>query len=232
MDLLLELENVCKSYAGPQGTVHALHEVTLSIAAGQFVAVQGPSGSGKTTLLLVAGGLLAPDSGRVVVAGTEPYRLTAEQRARFRATNIGFVFQQFHLVPYLNVLENVLAPSIAAPTPDARARAEELIERFGLTHRVQHVPAELSTGERQRVALARALLNRPKLILADEPTGNLDRANADIVLGHLKEFASSGEGAVLLVTHSDYAASFADRVERLEAGKLVGEQEPAAKPQQ
>jgi len=219
MTALLELIEVSKSYKGPQ-PVQALAEVSLQVRPGEFVAVQGPSGSGKTTLLLVAGGLLAPDSGQVLLDGTSPYELPADARAKFRATHVGFVFQQFHLVPYLNVLENVLAPSIAVPNSQARGRALELIERFGLAERTYHVPAELSTGERQRVALARALLNRPKLILADEPTGNLDRANADIVLGHLAEFAASGEGAVLLVTHSDYAAGFAARVERLAAGRL------------
>jgi ABC-type lipoprotein export system ATPase subunit len=229
MDHLLELRDVSKCYCGPQ-PVQALAGVSLQLQLGEFVAVQGPSGSGKTTLLLVAGGLLAPDSGEVLLEGTNPYQLAADSRARFRAGYVGFVFQQFHLVPYLNVLENVLAPSIALPGSDARQRALELIERFGLTDRKHHVPAELSTGERQRVALARALLNRPTLVLADEPTGNLDRANAEIVLGHLAEFARSGEGAVLLVTHSDYAASFASRVERLEAGRLLAAQQQPDQP--
>ncbi len=226
MTVLLELNDISKSYRGPQ-PVQALVDVSLRVRPGEFVAVHGPSGSGKTTLLLVAGGLLAPDSGEVLLDGMSPYRLPADARAKFRATHVGFVFQQFHLVPYLNVLENVMAPSIAVPSAGARSRALELIERFGLADRMYHVPAELSTGERQRVALARALLNRPKLILADEPTGNLDRANADIVLGHLAEFARSGQGAVLLVTHSDYAAAFADRIERLTAGRLEHKQPTA-----
>jgi ABC-type lipoprotein export system ATPase subunit len=217
----LQLSNVSKTFHGPNGEVRAVDDVSLSVAPGEFVAVQGPSGCGKTTLLLAAGGLLRPDAGEVLVAGEDPYRLSSEQRARFRATRIGFVFQQFHLVPYLDVLDNVLAPSLAAALPDGRARAEELIGRFGLRDRVGHVPAALSTGERQRVALARALLNRPALLLADEPTGNLDEDNGRVVLRCLAEFARDG-GAVLLVTHDPVAAEFAPRVARLREGRMIG----------
>jgi len=242
---MLKIRGVSKSYHGPGNQVSALEGVTVNVAAGEFVAVQGPSGSGKTTLLLAAGGLLVPDSGEVVVDGQELHALSPEKRARLRGTTIGFVFQQFHLIPYLSVLHNVLAPSLAAPAcaaeaatarrrpvPDARLevghrrsrtqaardRAEELLARFGLTDRIRHVPAELSTGERQRTALARALLNRPKLLLADEPTGNLDRENSDVVLGHLAEFARAG-GAVLLVTHDAQAARRAHRHIRLVGGR-------------
>jgi ABC-type lipoprotein export system ATPase subunit len=194
--------------------------ISLTVAPGEFVAVQGPSGCGKTTLLLAAGGLLQPSSGLVLVNGQDPYALSPEDRARFRAAHLGFVFQQFHLIPYLSVLDNVLAPCIALPPAGAGDRACELIAHFGLEDRALHVPAELSTGERQRVALARALLNRPKLLLADEPTGNLDRDNARIVLGYLAEFAKSG-GAVLLVTHDAAAAEFAQRTLRLIEGRLA-----------
>jgi putative ABC transport system ATP-binding protein len=212
---LLELTQITKTYrAGQAGEVRALPPVSLALAAGEFVAVQGPSGCGKTTLLLIAGGLLAPTAGRVVLAQEEPYAMSADRRAEFRARHLGFVFQQFHLVPYLSVLDNVLAPALAAAVPDARARAEELVAQFGLQARRRHVPGELSTGERQRTALARALLNRPKVLLADEPTGNLDRENADVVLDHLGKFARAG-GAVLLVTHEEHAAQRADRVLRL-----------------
>jgi ABC-type lipoprotein export system ATPase subunit len=212
---LLELEQITKTYrAGQVGEVRALAGISLSLAAGEFVAVQGPSGCGKTTLLLMAGGLLAPTAGRVRLNREDPYAMSADQRAGFRAQHLGFVFQQFHLVPFLSVLDNVLAPALAAAVPDARERAEELVAHFGLQSRRQHVPAELSTGERQRTALARALLNRPKLLLADEPTGNLDRENAGIVLEHLVRFSRAG-GAVLLVSHDDHAVKHADRIIQL-----------------
>ncbi len=196
-----------------------MDDVSLRVEQGQFVAVQGPSGCGKSTLLLIAGGLLSPNSGRVKIDGCDPYELSANERAQFRATKIGFVFQQFHLVPYLSVLDNVLAASIATQRPDALPRARELLKHFGLEHRSDHVPAELSTGERQRTALARALLNRPKLLLADEPTGNLDHENAEIVFRHLVEFAR--DGAVLLVTHDTKALEYAQRVERIREGRIV-----------
>ena len=168
----------------------------------------------------MAGSLLAPDQGTVRIEGEDPARLSPEARARFRAAKIGFVFQQFHLVPYLSVEENVLAPALATPSAEAGGRARELIARFGLANRAHHRPAELSTGERQRTAMARALLNRPQLLLADEPTGNLDRENGDIVLRCLREFAQSG-GAVLLVTHDPSLATHPDRFLRLQEGRLV-----------
>ncbi|MBN1419493.1 MAG: ABC transporter ATP-binding protein [Planctomycetes bacterium] len=218
---MLELTDVRKSYARPEGRVDALGGVSLSAASGEFIAVTGPSGCGKTTLLLTAGGLLAPDAGRVLLDGEDLYSLSAERRARIRAERIGFVFQQFHLIPYLSVLENVLVPSLGVPCRDAPARARTLIERFGLAPRAHHVPAELSTGERQRTALARALFNRPKLVLADEPTGNLDQANAEVVLQALAEFAGEG-GTVLLVTHGGDAARYASRGVAMKGGTWSG----------
>jgi ABC-type lipoprotein export system ATPase subunit len=217
--MLLQLDHITKTYRSGPRTVRAVDDVSLSVDAGEFVAVAGPSGCGKTTLLLIAGGLLAPDAGDVTIAGENPYALSADQRARFRAANVGFVFQQFHLVPYLTVLDNILAASMATRPTDAKQRAEELLAKFGLQSRAHHVPAELSTGERQRTALARALLNRPKLILADEPTGNLDRENAETVLQHLKEFTRDG-GAVLLVTHDEFALQFAQRTDRIRDGRI------------
>lgn len=217
--MLLDIRNVSKTYRGGGGDVRALNAVSLSVNIGEFVAVQGPSGCGKTTLLLIAGGLLSPDAGQVLIGGEDPYALPPDRRARFRAAQIGFVFQQFHLVPYLSVLDNVLAASLAGDPAHARERANELLAQFGLTHRAHHVPGELSTGERQRTALARALLNRPKLLLADEPTGNLDAENAEVVLNHLKEFSATG--GVLLVTHDTRAVGFAQRVAKMEHGKLV-----------
>ena len=225
---ILEIRDLAKHYPGPSGTVHALAGVSLQVAAGEFVAVQGPSGCGKSTLLLTAGGLLRPNAGQVQVAGQDPYALSPEARATFRAAHIGFVFQQFHLVPYLSIRENVLAPTLALAQPDARARATELIARFGLQDRQHHLPEQISVGERQRTALARALLNRPQLLLADEPTGNLDRDNAGVVLDALAEFARAG-GAVLLVTHDRDAASRATRAVHMKNGvtQRHGDAEPA-----
>jgi len=220
MNARLQVQDLSKSYPGPKGIVRAVDGVSLAVSAGEFVAVEGPSGCGKTTLLLAAGGLLEPTTGQVLVDGQDPYVLSAERRAQFRAANLGFVFQQFHLVPYLSVLDNVLAPALALPAADAKERARELITHFGLQDRADHVPAELSTGERQRIALARALLNRPKLLLADEPTGNLDPDNARVVLGYLAEFAHHG-GAVLLVTHDAAALSLAHRTLKLRGGRFV-----------
>lgn len=217
--MLVEIQDAKKTYQGGSGQVLAVDGLSLSLDSGDFVAVQGPSGCGKSTLLLLAGGLLAPESGNVQVAGEDPYALTADTRSKFRAENIGFVFQQFHLVPYLSVLDNVLAPSIATGSTGSEQRARELIDQFGLSHRLEHTPGELSSGERQRTALARALLNKPRVLLADEPTGNLDTENAAEVLKHLREFALSG-GAVLLVTHDAQAAAAADRVIRLRDGKV------------
>jgi ABC-type lipoprotein export system ATPase subunit len=208
---MLEIQKLNKSYRTPQGLIMPLRDFDLSVAAGEMVAVHGPSGCGKTTLLLIAGGLLRPDGGTVQVDGRDLYRLSGEERARFRASHIGFVFQQYHLIPYLSVLDNLLAPGLATPVASARARAQKLLERFSLGHRRDHVPAELSTGERQRTALARALFHGPKLLLADEPTGNLDADNGRAVLVHLADYARKG-GAVLLATHDARAAEYASRM--------------------
>jgi ABC-type lipoprotein export system ATPase subunit len=221
--MLVELQSVSKTFTATTLAVSALSDVNLQLDCGQFVAVCGPSGCGKSTLLLTAGGLLRPDQGRVLVDGKDLYQLTSNQRAQFRAQTIGFVFQQFYLIPYLNVLDNVLAARLGLSNGNRTEhlrRAEELLAQVGLTERAQHRPGELSTGERQRTALARALLNRPSLLLADEPTGNLDRANAEIVLQQLVEFARQG-GAVMLVTHDAQAAGCADRVVQLERGRVV-----------
>ncbi len=207
---MIHVVDLMKTYRGTRGDVLALDGVTLEVKAGEFLAVQGPSGCGKTTLLLAVGGLLVPSAGCVRVDGIDPFLLSPNERARWRARAVGFVFQQFHLVPYLDTLDNVMAASLPCPTADVAERAYDLLTRFHMVHRVHHVPAELSTGERQRVALARALLNRPQILLADEPTGNLDDESSDVVLESLAEFAHDG-GAVLLVTHDAKAARRADR---------------------
>ena len=217
---MLHVKNATKIYRNPNEQVRAVDQVSLSVSSGEFVAVEGPSGSGKSTLLFVAGSLLAPDEGEILTNGQNPYTLSPDERAKFRAENVGFVFQQFHLMPYLSVLENILTPSILVNAEDTHNRAMQLIERFSLTKRIGHVLAELSTGERQRTALARAFMNSPKLILADEPTGNLDKENAEVVIKSLAEFAGTG-GSVLLVTHDVRAAEHATRTLQMIEGRIV-----------
>ena len=224
---MVHLEGISKIYRGPQGEVRALDGVDLHVAKGEFVAIKGPSGSGKSTLLLTIGGMVHPTTGRVLVADTDVYALSGRQRGRFRARNIGFVFQMFHLVPYLSVLENVLLPTLAdAEAKGDRARAVKLLDRFRLRDRLDHKPTELSTGERQRVAMARALLNQPGFILADEPTGNLDPDNAAEVMSYLAGFHREG-GTILMVTHEQAAEGYAQRTILIRGGRL----EPAGEPQ-
>jgi putative ABC transport system ATP-binding protein len=217
---MIELENVSKVYQTEKGEVRALDDVSLGIEAGDFVAVRGPSGCGKTTLLTLVGGLAAPTAGRLVVAGEELSSLSSSQRATFRARQVGFVFQMFHLLPYLNVFDNVLvARHEASSEEESKRYASELLERFDLGDRLSHRPGELSAGERQRVAMARALLNHPKILLADEPTGNLDPDNAQAVLEMLAGLDEEGV-TILLVTHEEQAASYAKRTILLRDGKL------------
>ena len=219
--MLLSLEGLNKVYSTCSTKVQALCDVSLRLDEGEFVAVQGPSGSGKSTLLLTAGTMLTPDSGRVSILDETPYAMPANMRAAFRAKHIGFVFQQFHLVPYLSVFENVQAASLGLPASKrmTNSKVEQLLEQFGLASRSRHTPSQLSVGERQRCCIARALLNDPKLLLADEPSGSLDESNAQIVIQELRRFSQNG-GAVLLVTHDSSAAQSADRVVQMQSGVL------------
>lgn len=217
---VLDLQQVTRTFKGPDGLVTAVDDVTMAVSSGEFVAVQGSSGCGKTTLLLAAGALQKPTEGKVHVDGENVYDMSAERRARFRSDHIGFVFQRFHLVPYLSVLDNVKVPALAKSNSEATDRAEELVERFNLTPRSRHVPAELSVGERQRAALARALFNDPMLVLADEPTGNLDDDNAHVVLSALREFADNG-GAVLAVSHDPRTGEYSTRSLSMDRGRVT-----------
>ena len=219
-ETMLEFKNVSKWFNGTQGKVTALKDISFSVQPGELLAIRGPSGCGKTTLLLAAGGLQRPSEGQITLDGQNPYELSPEQRSKLRARMIGFVFQQFHLIPYLTVRQNILAASLALPEEKASTRAEEIIHHFGLDDRINHVPAQLSTGERQRTALARAVLNRPKVILADEPTGNLDEDNAKTVFGYLSQYVVDG-GCVLLVTHDDRAAAHATRTLQMRQAQFV-----------
>jgi putative ABC transport system ATP-binding protein len=213
------LENVAKTYRTRRGDVKALNDINLRIEKGEFAVICGPSGSGKTTLLMTIAAMLRPSSGIVSVEQNDLYAMSIQARAKFRAQNIGFVFQMFHLVSYLNVVENVLLAGGTVPD-NKKAAALELIEKFGLAGRNYHKPAELSAGEKQRTAIARALLNRPKIILADEPTGNLDSDNATSVLGYLSEFHKEG-GTIILATHGVEAERFADRTINLCNGSVA-----------
>lgn len=220
--LTVSCENVSRSFARKTNRVDALSNVSLQLGAGEFAAIRGKSGCGKSTLMLCLGGLQKPDEGVVTVSGQRLYDLTADRRATFRASHIGFVFQQFHLVPYLTVLENIMAARLGFPPGRGRAKldASNLVAQVDLGSRSDHKPAELSTGECQRVAIARALMNEPELVLADEPTGNLDEENTNIVLESLREIATGGK-TVLLVTHDQRCERFVDRVFRMEAGRIV-----------
>ena len=217
---MIRLDRVKKVYSGRKGMVHALGPMSLDIEDGEFISFLGPSGCGKSTLLLTAAGMLKPESGKVLYQQKDnPYDLSPDKRSKLRAELIGFVFQQFHLIPYLTVKENIIMPSLIAAVDDPDALAHELIIKFGLEARADHVPNQLSTGERQRTAMARALFNQPKIIMADEPTGNLDDDNADIVLNHLKKYVEEG-GSVLLVTHSARATEYASRTLNMKDGSI------------
>ena len=216
---MIKIEDVTKVYKTNSGPVQALSGVTLSVETGEFVGVRGPSGCGKSTLLTVLGGLGMPTSGSVVVGGEDLLAMSSADRARFRAKRIGFVFQMFHLLPYLTVLENVVVAALPGKEAVARRQDAEMLDKFQLADRLKHRPAQLSTGECQRVAIARALINQPDLILADEPTGNLDPENSATVLGLLEAFHREG-GTVLMVTHQERAAEYARRTIRLDRGLI------------
>jgi lipoprotein-releasing system ATP-binding protein len=204
----LEVRDLVKEYETPAGPLPVLRGITLDLAPGEALSIMGPSGGGKSTLLFLLGALDAPTSGTVRLGGKNPFALAAKELARFRNQSVGFVFQDHCLLPQCSVLENVLAPTLVAPKGDYRARAEELLKRVGLQHRLTHRPAELSGGEKQRVSIARALICEPSLLLCDEPTGNLDSATADSV-GSLLLAPELRNGRILLtVTHS---AALADR---------------------
>ncbi len=219
----LVLEAVTKTFGDGPTAVEVLRGVDLALDADDSVAVTGPSGSGKSTLLHIVGTLEAPTSGRVVLDGEDPFTRRDTELARYRNRTVGFVFQDHHLLPQYTVLENVLLPTLAFPPADEEAedRARELLERVGLGHRLGHRPAEISGGERQRAAVARALVQQPTLLLCDEPTGNLDHANAMSVADLLLELQREMEALLVVVTHSDeLAARFARRV-RLAEGRCV-----------
>src|SRR5271163_1160346 len=208
------IENLAKKY----GVLRALDGVSFNVDPGEWVALMGPSGSGKTSLINILGGLDTINYGRVVVYGTDLSKLSENELVRYRAEKVGFVFQQFHLVPYLTALENVMLAQYFHSVTDEKQAAEAL-QRVGLADRLTHLPAQLSGGEQQRVVIARALINQPKIILADEPTGNLDEANEDIVINLFRELHNAGH-TILMVTHDPDIARQADRRIELAHGHL------------
>ncbi len=219
----LALKSLTRSFVSAEGTLDILRGVNLELNRGESIAVTGPSGSGKSTLLYLVGLLDQPTSGTVSLLGKDPFQLSVADQARFRNEHIGFVFQDHHLLPQCTVLENVLIPRLAEGRTTAadEARARGLLERVGLASRLSHLPAQLSGGERQRVAVCRALINQPELLLADEPTGNLDRRTAEAVGTMLLELAREQNTLLICVTHSaDLAARFSRRFELLD-GQLV-----------
>lgn len=225
--MLVELSGISKVYESPSGTdgVVVLRDLDLKLEAGESLAVVGPSGSGKSTLLNLIGALESPTAGSIRVDGQDVNALEEAGLARYRNQTVGFVFQLHHLLPQCTVLENVLLPTLADPAAgpgqELRLRAEKLIRQVGLSDRGQHRPAELSGGERQRVAVARALINQPKLLLADEPTGSLDHANADRLADLLETLNKDHGIALILVTHSRDLAARASQTKQLEEGRLL-----------
>jgi putative ABC transport system ATP-binding protein len=222
---MIELRAVTKTVMSGTAPLTILHPLDLAVAAGRFLAVTGPSGSGKSTLLGLIAGLDAPTAGQVLVDGTDITALDEDRLARLRGQKIGFVFQFFHLVPSLTAFENVMVPMEIAGRPDASARAAALLAEVGLTGRGHHYPSQLSGGEQQRVALARALANDPPILLADEPTGNLDTANGRHIMELLQDVNRRRGTTLVLATHDRALAAIADERLGLRDGRRVGEGE-------
>ncbi len=219
---LIEINNVKKQYTSGDDVVEALSGVDLSIEAGEFITIMGQSGSGKSTLLSVLGGMNHPSEGSVEMAGVKLYDLPGEKLADFRAQNLGFVFQSFHLIPYLTALENVMLPLAIAKIGriEKRGKAKEALEQVGLAAKADRLPNQLSGGEQERVAIARAIVNSPHILLADEPTGNLDSKTSDEVMALFKELNKSGQ-TVIMVTHNPENCSYANRTIQLRDGAVV-----------
>ncbi|HEY4234908.1 MAG TPA: ABC transporter ATP-binding protein [Lacipirellulaceae bacterium] len=219
----LVVDAIAKEYPTPNEPLRVLSGVSLSLNGGENLAVVGPSGSGKSTLLSIIGTLEPPTSGTVRLAGQDPFALDEPGLAAFRRRQIGFVFQDHHLLPQCTVIENVLVPFLADGTANSadRQHAEQLLDRVGLAQRLNHRPAELSGGERQRVAIARALVREPMLLLADEPTGNLDRTTAESITRLLLELQAEASTILIVVTHSSALATALTKRVELDAGRLV-----------
>lgn len=217
--LFLETAGLSKFF----GETKALKKISLKIDKGEWVSVMGPSGSGKTTLLSLIGGLVRPTEGKIAIDGADLTALKDQDVVHFRREKIGLIFQQHHLIPYLTAVENVMLAQFIHSLPD-QAEAEEALKRVGLGHRLYHLPAQLSGGEQQRVGIARALINSPLLLLADEPTGNLDRESATMVLEIIKKLHAEDLFTIILVTHDPWTAGWGERIVRLEDGALISDE--------
>ena len=220
VDLVVEATGVTRAYEQGDEQIHALRGVDLLVRPGEFLAITGPSGSGKSTLLHVIGGLDRPDAGTVRVDGLSLADLSDDELAAVRRRRLGFVLQFFNLLPTLTAIENVAFPLMLDGAGDAQDRARDALASVGLTHRAEHRPVHLSGGEQQRVAMARALVTRPAVVLADEPTGNLDSLTGEDILNLLREKADGGQ-TIVMVTHDARSASYADRTLRLVDGRIV-----------
>lgn len=214
--MMINLKNISKKYTKRNRSVFALNKVNLQIDSGEFIVVSGPSGSGKTTLLLTIGAMLKPTEGEIIIDGDNVYCLKENKLNEFRSAKIGFVFQMFHLIPYLNVIDNILLP----PGNNNLKKLNDIINMLNLKERKFFKPGELSAGEKQRVAIARALINDPDIILADEPTGNLDPENTAAIINYLREFNQKGK-TVIIVTHGNEAKQYADRLVHLKEGGII-----------
>ena len=219
---LLEASNICKTYRVDHRTITVLDDVSLTVDAGQSLVISGSSGSGKTTLLTILSGLDQPTCGRVTIDRYDITQASEAQLAPLRNKTIGFVFQSFHLVPSMTALENIMFPAELSGDPQAARRARHLLDRVGMSARADNLPSQLSGGEKQRIALCRAMVNRPKLLFADEPTGNLDSQNGRMVLDQLMDLKAEQGATLVMVTHNPEIAQAADRVLRLKDGCLTG----------
>jgi putative ABC transport system ATP-binding protein len=224
----LELRELTKHYSNGVETIRAVDGVSLSVSSGEFVALYGPSGSGKTTLLLLSAALTLPDSGSVVFDGRSLAKMSARESALYRRRDVGFVFQAFHLIPHASALDNatIKLTSGGCTLREARRQAMPWLERVGMGERAEHTPQQLSMGERQRVAIARALAGEPRLLLADEPTGNLDSRRSREILALIRELCHERGIPALLVTHDLDASRFVDRVHTLRDGRLTAGMDP------
>lgn len=222
-EIFLEASGITKSFVIGKHRIDVLKGVGLQVKRGEWVALLGASGSGKTTLLDIIGTISHPDSGSLVCGGRDLTKLHQRELVTFRRRNIGFVFQAYHMLPELNICENVMLPALMEDRPKSvvKAQALELLERVGLGHRVNHRASELSGGEQQRAAIARALMNSPRLLLADEPTGNLDSVTGSGILDLFKEFHAEGNMTIVMVTHDLNVAKLADRMVELKDGRLA-----------
>jgi len=214
---MIHLIHISKTYRTGPEIFYALNDVSLDVEQGEFIAVCGPSGAGKSTMLFLIGGMVRPDQGEVMVYGQNIFRLSEKEKNKYRSEIIGFVFQQFHLIPYLTVEDNI---SLACSTPNDRIRLSDMLKKCALVEKANQYPSELSVGEKQRVAFIRAMISNPKIILADEPTGNLDPDNTNVLIQLLKDFSANG-GTVLLVTHDPQLAGVAQRTVFIRNGRLA-----------